>query len=183
MGIATSGPQTRLGRHQVLVEEGIPSCEANSFGASSRIRHKYNGRSSGGRTVQRIGCTICIGPRRVAKKHCQPYRNTRLTTTAECGTAVTASERKQRSICNVCAPRPTAHNECNANATTAGARKGWTIWRDWRWTRPLPKQHGMTRSVGTATAAAKHDAAKHEVWERIDGRCAVEDAVSYSFEL
>ena len=62
--------------------------------------------------------------------------------TADHGTAVAATEREQRSAGNVFAPRPTAHDEHDANAAAAaaGARKEWTKWRTQRWTRPWPKQ-------------------------------------------
>ena len=132
LGTTTSGPENSFGGHQVLVEEGIPSREANNLGTASRVWYERSGRSSGGRAVQPIGCTVCIDPRRVARKHREPDRNERRTAASDHSTTVAAAERQQLSAGNVCAPRPTAHDECNANATTVGTRKKWTIWRTWR---------------------------------------------------
>ena len=129
MGAAIGRPEASLGRHQMLVEEGIPSSEADSFGAASGIWHERRGRRCRGRAIQPIGCTICIGPRHVARKHRQPHLNERFATTADCGTASAASERKQRSAGNVCAPHPTAHDEHVANATTSGTWTTSAIWR------------------------------------------------------
>ena len=46
----------------------------------------------------------------------------RRTTTSDNGTAGAATERQQHSTDNVCTPRPTAHDECDADTTTAGTR-------------------------------------------------------------
>ena len=86
-------------------------------------------------------------------KHCKPHRNERRAATSDCSTAGTATERQQRSAGNVCAPRPTVHDEHDTGAITSGTQTGWTIRRTRWWTRPRPKQQWMTRSMGAAAAA------------------------------
>ena len=126
-------------------------CEAHDIGASSRIWYEGSRRSGRGHTVQLIGCIVCIGPYSVTSKYLELDHNKCHTTTLDHGTAVTATKRQQRSAGNVCAPNPTSHDEDDADITTTGTQKGWTIWRTRRWT--WPKQQWTTRSVVARVAA------------------------------
>ena len=124
MGAATGRQQASLGRHQILMKEGIPVCQTYAVGAPSRIQNEGTGRHGGRRTLQPVGCTICTVPHSVTGQHCNPPHNKRRTTTSYHDTAGTVTERNQSSTGNAYAPRPTAHDESYANATNQGHGKG-----------------------------------------------------------